>query len=165
MNLNTLRHFTYELPQTLLGYILTKIYSKELLEVKEYNSARVHIYNRYPGGISLGRYILVQDTSWFPEYQKRTIKHEYGHCVQSKYLGWLYLPVVGICSGLNALIYKWLILINPSFFAIIFVGYETKRRCLKRKKNIKKASSATLEKTLKAIKNIPCSQWFLAVRK
>ena len=107
MNLNTLRHFTYELPQTLLGYILTKIYSKELLEVKEYNSARVHIYNRYPGGISLGRYILVQDTSWFPEYQKRTIKHEYGHCVQSKYLGWLYLPVVGICSGLNALIYKW----------------------------------------------------------
>lgn len=107
MNFITLRQFTYELPQTLLGYILTKVYQKELLEIEEYNNARVHIYHKFPGGISLGRYILIQGTSWYKDYQDQMIKHEYGHCVQSKYLGWLYLPVVGICSGLNALTYKW----------------------------------------------------------
>ena len=37
MNLNTLRHFTYELPQTLLGYILTKIYSKIFFEYTTMN--------------------------------------------------------------------------------------------------------------------------------
>lgn len=107
MNINTLRQFTYELPQTLLGYILTKVYKKRLLHIKEYASASVHIYNDFPGGISLGKYILVNDVSWWPEYQAKMISHEYGHCIQSKYLGWFYLPIIGICSGLHALTYKW----------------------------------------------------------
>lgn len=106
MSLSTLRQFTWELPQTLLGYILTKIYKDKLYEVKEYNHARVHYYKEFPGGISLGRYILVQDCSWFPEYQEELVKHEFGHCIQSKYLGWFYLPIVGICSGIHSLTYK-----------------------------------------------------------
>lgn len=107
MNITTLRQWTYELPQTLLGYILTKIYSKKLNSIGEYASARVYAYEDFPGGISLGRYILVQDVSWWPEYQDTMIKHEFGHCIQSKYLGWLYLPIIGICSGLHRLTYKW----------------------------------------------------------
>lgn len=107
MNITTLRQWTYELPQTLLGYILTKIYSKKLNSIGEYASAKVYTYDDFPGGISLGRYILVQDVSWWPEYQDTIIKHEFGHCIQSKYLGWLYLPIIGICSGLHRLTYKW----------------------------------------------------------
>ena len=107
MNITTLRQWTYELPQTLLGYILTKIYSKKLNSIGEYASARVYAYEDFPGGISLGRYILIQDVSWWPEYQDTMIKHEFGHCIQSKYLGWLYLPIIGICSGLHRLTYKW----------------------------------------------------------
>lgn len=107
MNITTLRQWTYELPQTLLGYILTKIYSKKLNSIGEYASARVYAYEDFPGGISLGRYILIQDVSWWPEYQDTMIKHEFGHCVQSKYLGWLYLPIIGICSGSHRLTYKW----------------------------------------------------------
>lgn len=107
MNITTLRQWTYELPQTLLGYILTKIYSKKLNSIGEYASAKVYTYSDFPGGISLGQYILVQDVSWWPEYQEEIIKHEFGHCIQSKYLGWLYLPIIGICSGLHRLTYKW----------------------------------------------------------
>lgn len=107
MNFNTLRQFTYELPQTLLGYILTKIYKGKLSKVEEYSHARVHLYKEFPGGISLGRYILAQDCSWYTEFQEKLIKHEFGHCIQSKYLGWLYLPVIGVCSGLHALTYQW----------------------------------------------------------
>lgn len=107
MNITTLRQWTYELPQTLLGYILTKIYSKKLNSIKAHAGAQVYIYDGFPGGISLGRYILIQDVSWWPEYQDEMIKHEFGHCVQSKYLGWLYLPTIGICSGLHSLTYRW----------------------------------------------------------
>lgn len=45
------------------------------------------------GGISLGKYIIVSQWS-----QIDTIKHEFGHCRQSKYLGWLYLVVIGLPS-------------------------------------------------------------------
>lgn len=106
MNITRLRQFTWELPQSLLGYILTKIYSDDLVFIDNYADARVHIYNSFPGGISLGRYILARDYSWAPKAYEKVIKHEFGHCIQSKYLGWLYLPVVGVCSGLHALTYK-----------------------------------------------------------
>jgi hypothetical protein len=54
--------------------------------------------------MSLGKYIFV------PSYYKKTppdkmnysilhtIKHEYGHTIQSKYLGWFYLLVIGLPS-------------------------------------------------------------------
>lgn len=106
MNLSTLRHFTWELPQTLLGYILTKIYKGKLIKVEDYNRARVHYYKRFPGGISLGRYILVRNST-HTKTREKLVKHEFGHCVQSKYLGWLYLPIIGVCSGLHNLTFNW----------------------------------------------------------
>ena len=45
------------------------------------------------GGISLGRYIIVNQFA-----RDKTIYHELGHCRQSMYLGWLYLIVIGIPS-------------------------------------------------------------------
>lgn len=49
------------------------------------------------GGISLGKYIIV--SQWATQ---KTIMHEYGHCLQSKILGPLYLLVVGLPSILHA---------------------------------------------------------------
>jgi len=37
------------------------------------------------------------------EWRAEEIPHEGGHCLQSRMLGWLYLPVAGIASGLNNL--------------------------------------------------------------
>lgn len=53
----------------------------------------------FGGGISLGKYILV-DTE-----QETTVRHEYGHCIQSRILGWLYIPVICIPSLLWAWFY------------------------------------------------------------
>ena len=52
------------------------------------------------GGISLGKYIIVNQWS-----TKKTIMHEYGHCLQSKKLGWLYLAVIGLPSIVWAMLY------------------------------------------------------------
>lgn len=53
------------------------------------------------GGVSLGKYIIVNQ--WMPT---KEIMHEYGHCIQSRYLGWLYLIVIGLPSLLWAMFYR-----------------------------------------------------------
>lgn len=93
----------WEFPQHLLGLILTKIYDVEYKET--YKGSDIYV-GEFPGGISLGTYILMSEQS-YRDKRNRTKKHEYGHSKQSLYLGWLYLPVVGSCSGLHALTYKW----------------------------------------------------------
>ena len=62
-----------------------------------YNDAIVRRSTKMRGGISLGKYIVVNQFC-----SKDTVNHEYGHSIQSKYLGWLYLIVIGLQSGLHA---------------------------------------------------------------
>ena len=82
------------LPQNLLGLLLRVIYKGN---DSQYEDAVVRRSLTMKGGISLGRYIIVNQFS-----SKETIKHEYGHCKQSKRLGWLYLLVIGLQSVLHA---------------------------------------------------------------
>ena len=103
MNLIKILRWIWEFPQHLLGLILIKIYDVEYKET--YKGSDIYV-GEFPGGISLGTYILMSESS-FKDKRNRVKKHEYGHSKQSLYLGWLYLPVVGACSGLHALTYKW----------------------------------------------------------
>ena len=80
----------WELPQNIVGWFV-KIFSTNSYWYN-YLGARVHIWNR-SGGLSLGKYIFVPTNSNF-DY----VKHEYGHTLQSKRLGWFYLLVIGLPS-------------------------------------------------------------------
>ena len=87
---------TWELPQNTLGAIVKKVCKAEYCT--KYKEATVYSWN-INGGMSLGRYIFVPFKRkilghWEYEY----IKHEYGHSIQSKYLGWFYLLVIGLPS-------------------------------------------------------------------
>ena len=82
------------LPQNLLGLLLRVIYKGH---DSSYEDAIVRRSTSMNGGISLGKYIIV--SQWA---SKMTIKHEYGHCRQSKRLGWFYLLVIGLPSILHA---------------------------------------------------------------
>ena len=88
---------TWEFPQNALGFMVKKI-CKAKPYVK-YNEATVYSWN-ICGGISLGKYIFVPYRYMNPNLLpvQRCIKHEYGHTRQSKYLGWLYLLVIGLPS-------------------------------------------------------------------
>jgi hypothetical protein len=100
-----------ELPQTLLGYILTKQYLKldvvqkniEIQQLeKEYNvkitivteDSKNNSLMKHLSGFSLGRYICLNDKKCSIE----TVKHEIGHSIQSKNYGWFYLLLIGIPS-------------------------------------------------------------------
>ena len=97
--LSTIVNWTWELPQTLLGLILSLFYKHHK---EEYKAAVVCRMETGRFGISLGRFIIV---AFY--HTTRTVKHEYGHCRQSKYLGPLYLIVVGIPSITLNIISSW----------------------------------------------------------
>ena len=88
----------WEFPQHLLGFILTKLYDVEYKET--YNGVDVYVGD-FPGGISLGQYIIISENS-YRDKRARTKKHEWGHSKQSLYLGPLYLIAVGLPSLLWA---------------------------------------------------------------
>lgn len=54
-------------------------------------------------GISLGNYIFLDSDRSVSE---KAIKHEYGHQLQSKKLGWLYLIIIGVPSAIGNIIYR-----------------------------------------------------------
>lgn len=111
MNWIKIRQWTWEFPQTLLGFILTLIYNNPI-KVISYKEHKVYIYDEFPGGISLGKYILVDynrtDLDLTVGRMKLTynIKHEYGHGIQSKWFGWFYLPIPGLLSLSHNIICK-----------------------------------------------------------
>lgn len=89
------------LPQNLLGLALRLFYKGN---DSIYEDAIVRRSTNMLGGISLGKYIII--SQWA---KKATVMHEYGHCRQSRYLGWFYLLVIGIPSLIWAGLYGWVI--------------------------------------------------------
>lgn len=79
----------WQFPQHLLALLIIKITKATYKE--DYEGAK--IYNAPITGISLGQYIIVNEFT-----SENTIKHEYGHTIQSYYLGPLYLIIVGLPS-------------------------------------------------------------------
>lgn len=94
--------FLWQLPQNLLGLAVRAFfkYKSKSYEQYTYMGVCVAVASNMMGGISLGRYIIVRTK------EDDMVNHEYGHTVQSKYLGWLYLPTVGLCSVIWTQIYR-----------------------------------------------------------
>lgn len=80
-----------EFPQNLIGYIGTLIFREHY----QYKDAIVtHIKGNW-GAVTFGKYIFADDVCYRDD---RMVRHEYGHRLQSRKLGVLYLLVVGLPS-------------------------------------------------------------------
>jgi hypothetical protein len=93
----------WEFPQLFLGYLFYLFLRKKIIMTKKVHDFNVYFVKGFPGGISLSRFIFlnekdINDTS--------SLKHEYGHSLQSVYLGWFYLIVIGVPSLTRSLIWK-----------------------------------------------------------
>ena len=83
---------TWGLPQTLIG-LAVYIFSRKL-QRRSFHGAVASTWG-YRYGVSLGLFIFL------PEDADRSLLfHEYGHCIQSLMLGWLYVPLVLVPSVL-----------------------------------------------------------------
>ena len=102
--------YIWQLPQNIFGLILVLIFRPEKKLIAS-NGNYVYFSSRMSGGISLGKYSIINDY-----YIKRlkneesmlnldVTKHEaIGHGTQSRYLGPIYLLIIGLPS----LIWAWL---------------------------------------------------------
>lgn len=86
--------YLWQLPQNILGLLFLLFIRGE----KKHNLYGVTFYTapQFNGGISLGQYIIMGGKN------ENTVRHEYGHCIQSKMLGPLYLILVGLPSVIHA---------------------------------------------------------------
>lgn len=88
----------WQLPQYVVGFIVKKVC--KATPYTTYKDTNVYSWN-IDGGLSLGKYIFVPYHSNVKPTTKRVqeyIKHEYGHTIQSKYLGWFYLLIIALPS-------------------------------------------------------------------
>lgn len=84
----------WELPQNLLGVALLAFTRRRIIESRR-EAGRLFLRTRSTG-VSLGWFVF-----WCTDESIR--RHEYGHTIQSRLLGPLYLPLVGLPSVLRAL--------------------------------------------------------------
>lgn len=98
MKIKNIIKATWELPQNALGYIVMKITKATALRSI---CPECNVYSwKYDNGLSLGKYIFIPyaPTTQIDDSVTKYILHEYGHSIQSRYLGWFYLLVIGLPS-------------------------------------------------------------------
>ena len=105
--------YIWQLPQNLLGLILIAFYRPERKHVLD-NGVEVHYATRMKGGISLGKYSIVNTCHYRKDVneslKRDTVRHEaIGHAKQSLMFGPLYLLVIGLSSIVWAGIYGSLV--------------------------------------------------------
>lgn len=103
--LQVLSHFTWEAPQTFLGYSFATIKNTfyDVKSVSSYGGAiAVETYSEGWGGITLGNYI-VGNRGLYADPSNTLFQHEYGHYLQSQDYGLFYLQRFGIPSFFDTL--------------------------------------------------------------
>lgn len=92
--------YVWQLPQNLIGLLFLLFIQGETKH--KLGNIRFFYAKTFPGGITLGEYIIVGTK------QQLIVKHEFGHVLQSRYLGPLYLLVIGLFSVIHAGINKFI---------------------------------------------------------
>jgi hypothetical protein len=102
----------WQLPQYLLSLILHKVWKTNIYSMVNGRVGFRKVYWIRPlYGISCGVCIFLTTYT-----DTNSVKHEYGHCVQSLYLGPLYLLVVGIPSFTMNILSRMGILKNENYY-------------------------------------------------
>ena len=87
--------YLHQLPQNLLGLLVILFTRAKYNDISYKKDENFWISKHFSFGVSLGNYIIFgnRPVSWV------SLKHEQGHRIQSRRLGWLYLIVIGIPSA------------------------------------------------------------------
>jgi hypothetical protein len=93
----------WELPQTFLAAMIMIFLRRKISGRGIYRNTSIIYMKKFPPGISLGRFIILNDKYSGNEL---SIKHEYGHSIQSMRLGWFYLFIVGLPSIIRILVWR-----------------------------------------------------------
>jgi hypothetical protein len=103
VNLRRAALFAWELPQNVLGLALMGL-ERATGSIEEVRWERERVMVRSRGrAVSLGLFVFwCERSNRWHDLDERNRDHEYGHSIQSRMLGPLYLPVVGVPSSARA---------------------------------------------------------------
>lgn len=104
--MKTVLLYLWQLLQNLVGLALIKFIKPVFCNYRiRATKERIPVYftSKLRSSVSLGKYIIIKNPY---DLADLVIMHEQGHQKQSLYLGWLYLPIIGVCSGMHNLLYK-----------------------------------------------------------
>lgn len=101
MKMKNILLYIWQLPQNIVGLAVIFLYGA-IKGKCNYKDSALWFVTKF-GGVSLGRYIIIHANH---ASNTSTIKHEYGHSIQSKILGPLYLFIIGIPSGIHNLLHQ-----------------------------------------------------------
>lgn len=101
-------YFVWQAPQYIIGLLFLPFIRYD--EVFEYKGKKFIVSESIKGGISLGYFTFISTSLYENKDTNHVVEHEYGHMVQSMYLGWLYLLIIGLPS----LIHAWTFKSDPS---------------------------------------------------
>lgn len=116
MNLKNSILYVWQILQNLIGLIFVLIMKEDKMIILD-NGNKVYFSNKMSGGISLGKYSVI-DAYYWRKYKGNiediknsdVVRHEgIGHGTQSKWLGPLYLLIIGLPSIIWATLYGWII--------------------------------------------------------
>jgi len=116
----------WQLPQVVIGFLVSRIWKKQLKAISENEIYHVRMLEKKYG---VKIYAVTQEShdkhpiwknvnshSWGRRicivYRNavsllRLVKHEYGHSLQSIAWGWLYLPVIGFVSAIRCVMERY----------------------------------------------------------
>ena len=89
----TLIQFTWGILQNLVGLVMFLVCKMLGYKSKKYKNAIATKWNNKYGSVSLGMFLFVTD-----DEDEELVAHEYGHSLQSIFLGPLFLFVIGLPS-------------------------------------------------------------------
>lgn len=92
--------YLWQLPQNLAGWFIVRVLHAYHLQYD--NVGDFYATPKIRASVSLGKYVIIKTPT---DELTKTVHHERGHQKQSLYLGWLYLPIIGVCSGLHNLLH------------------------------------------------------------
>ena len=94
----------WQLPQHIIAYVIMLVNRKSLKPMTNRDGILYYLVdNLFNCGVSLGNYIFLDADG---NYDYITVRHEYGHQIQSLIFGPLYLIVIGLPSIIGNIVYR-----------------------------------------------------------
>lgn len=91
--------YLWQLPQNLIGSIAFNMLKAEPASIDK--GVFLH-HKSFFSSVSLGKFIILNEY----QYNGKNLRHERGHQKQSQYLGWFYLPLIGLPSAIGNLLFR-----------------------------------------------------------
>lgn len=94
----------WQLPQMIVGLVVLLVNFKSVKKITDSVKPYYQVKRLGNSGLTCGELLIIDSDKKITD---DLILHEYGHQIQSRRLGWLYLIIIGIPSAIGNIVYRY----------------------------------------------------------